>query len=108
MLSLCLDTQFMQYYGQGYCDGGSYAGWDGQGDKSEEDCKHLCLLEYQCTFASYYNEADFVRNGTRKTCSRYKELKCLLSTLWIRNSEPTSIGLRHKTFKKRFGEKKGE
>ena len=94
----------MHHFGQGYCNNGFYAGWDGQGDESEEACKIRCLVEPQCTFAAYYSGTKIVKNGRKKTCSRYKDRKCQLiskrtlrSTLWP----------KYKAFEKSLDEVKG-
>ena len=59
----------MVAYGHGYCKSGYYEGWDEKGKASEEDCKKVCLLDDQCTFASFYES---------NTCSRYNEASCEL------------------------------
>ena len=68
----------MNYFGYGYCNNGYYAGWDGHGDDSEEDCKNTCLGESKCTFAAYYSGPHVIANGRKKTCSRYQEPSCAL------------------------------
>ena len=88
----------MYYYGQGFCDNGNYAGWDGHGDESEEECKNLCLKESQCKFAAYYNGSKVVHNGRTRTCSRYNEVTCAL-----KSSSDVPLSEEHKTFQKRKG-----
>ena len=83
----------MQYYGQGYCNNDFYAGWDGHGDNSVEDCKNLCLKDSQCLFTAYYSGTEIIRNGRTKTCSRYKGGSCHLLT-------STSHARGHVTFSK--------
>ena len=77
----------MEYFGIGYCDNGYYAGWDGLGIESEQDCMNLCLSEVQCKYAAYFN------NVTKKTCSRYNQESCNLDT-------STAHEKAHKSFKK--------
>ena len=93
LLHLYLDEPFMTGYGVGYCDRGYYAGWDGLGSDSEEECKNLCLAEKQCMFAAYYEGTIPISNGQSRTCSRYNEATCNL--LMSR-----SIEQEHVTFKK--------
>ena len=85
ILQLCL--VMMQDYGQGYCVNGFYAGWDGMGHKSEEECKNLCLEEEQCTFAAYYPGGGVVNGGYTTSCSRYNEATCTLEKVAIGASD---------------------
>ena len=89
ILQLCL--VMMQDYGQGYCVNGFYAGWDGMGHKSEEECKNLCLEEEQCTFAAYYPGGGWENGGYTTSCSRYNEATCPLD-------KSTNGALDHKAF----------
>ena len=79
----------MEYHGIGFCDDGYYAGWDGKGEESEQDCKNLCIKEDQCKFAAYLNK------GNKKTCSRYNKDTCNMDTP---NSNLNAMD--HKTFAK--------
>ena len=64
----------MESLGSGHCDDGYYAGWDGQGVESVQDCKNLCIRDDRCKFAAYLNQ------GSMKTCSRYNKATCNLDT----------------------------
>ena len=86
--SLILDLE-MHGYGRGYCSQTPYAGSDGQGEDSEEECKNVCLREEHCTFVSYYNAGllkklvnglkSLVGKGKKmKICKRYKDKVCQL------------------------------
>ena len=65
----------MVSYGDGFCDEGYYAGWDGKGIESQEKCNDLCLDEPECTYASFFPIKDG-KNGN--TCSRYNGQSCNL------------------------------
>jgi len=64
----------MQLMGNGHCNAGYYAGWDGKGTANQDACNLLCLSEKQCTFASYVNDVKGV------SCSRYKGKSCIMDT----------------------------
>ena len=73
--------------GQGHCDDGYYAGWDGNGDESVEACKQYCLKDRLCKYVSYIND------GTSKSCSRYSGNTCTLQAL-------NELQRKHESFKK--------
>ena len=60
----------MESYGQGFCDEGYYAGWDGKGIGSQASCNAVCLDESECTYAAY---------NAGQTCSRYNGETCNLN-----------------------------
>jgi hypothetical protein len=60
----------MSSLGQGYCNQGYYAGWDGKGLTSQAACNAVCMKESQCTYAAWFHG---------KTCSRYKLAACTLN-----------------------------
>ena len=60
----------MTIHGQGYCRDGFYAGWDGKGTASQEECNALCLSESQCKYAAWWSH---------QTCSRYQDSNCILN-----------------------------
>ena len=75
----------MELFGQGHCESGYYAGWDGKGLDSQDACNYVCLEEPECTYAAWYGG---------QTCSRYNEADCKLKE-----------DANHVTFKKlRLGE----
>ena len=75
----------MERFGQGHCESGYYAGWDGKGLDSQDACNNVCLEEPECTYAAWYGG---------QTCSRYNEVDCKLKE-----------DANHVTFKKlRLGE----
>lgn len=78
-------ARYMEYRGIGFCDDGYYAGWDGKGEASVQDCKNLCMSEDQCTFAAYFNIGD------RRTCSRYNKDTCNLDTTSLNAKNHTTF-----------------
>ena len=60
----------MKIFGQGYCTSGYYAGWDGKGLESQNDCNTVCLEEAECTYAAW---------DEGKTCSRYHDVDCKMN-----------------------------
>jgi len=70
----CTKSEMMVSYGDGFCDEGYYAGWDGKGINSQEECNDLCLDEPECTYASFFPLKDWTTN----TCSRYNGQSCNL------------------------------
>ena len=74
----------MQQFGQGHCESGYYAGWDGKGLESQDTCNNVCLEEPECTYAAWYGS---------QTCSRYNKVDCKLTV-------NTENGKKHVTFKK--------
>ena len=61
----------MKKHGNGYCKSGYYAGHDGKGIESQEDCNNVCLQEPECLYAALHKG---------KTCSRYNEKICELNS----------------------------
>ena len=57
----------MEYVGDGVCDSGYYAGWDGVGAFTLDSCKAVCLADPRCTFIAFYPSM---------TCSRYEGESC--------------------------------
>ena len=88
VLVIFIIGRHMVYFGVGHCDRGYYAGWDGLGTASEEDCQNLCMLDAQCKYAAYMNLVD------QMTCSRYNTDICNLDTSY-------TVGEAHKTFEKK-------
>ena len=78
----------MYEYGVGHCQNGFYLGWDGKGQENVEDCKNVCIVEPQCTFAAFFDD------GYKKGCARYEAETCQLVA-------STDEQKAHKTFLKK-------
>jgi len=98
----CTKSEMMVSYGNGFCDEGYYAGWDGKGINSQEECNDLCLDEPECTYASFFPIKDWTRDGhlNGNTCSRYNGQSCNLFCEKPGNICNQFVFNNSKTFKK--------
>jgi len=73
------EREIMVSFGDGFCAKGYYAGWDGKGVNSQDECNDLCLDEPECTYASFFGVKDWKHgNLNGNTCSRYNGQSCNL------------------------------
>ena len=93
----------MVSYGEGFCDEGYYAGWDGKGVNSQEECNLVCSEEPECTYAAFFgNGANSWPKPGPNSCSRYKGTSCNLFCDYFKYCNQFVFD-NSKTFKKTTG-----